>query len=203
MTDWKVDLPEGKHGTVEVRRFEVTQQAADFERLRAIIGGHGRGAPAGWYTGLYRSNGLWMSDTRDEWFDHAEAAREMATRGGRVLVNGLGLGVIVKYALSLSNVEHIDVVEIDPDVIALVGPAYAGERCTIHEGDAYEMKWPVGTRWTVAWHDVWQNICSDNAPEMTALKRKYARRVDWQKCWVEREVRRLARQDRQWQERWA
>jgi hypothetical protein len=199
----KVDIPEGVSGTVSVRRFEVTEEAAKLERLRSIIGGRGRGVPAGWYTGLFRNGGLWMSDTPDEMMDHWSVCREIERRGGRVLIMGMGIGMLVKYALSLPNVEHVDVVEIDPDVIALVGPTYAGERCTIHEADAYEVKWPVGTRWDVVWHDVWQNVCGDNAPEMTRLKRSYARRADWQGCWVEAEVRRLAREDRQWQARWA
>lgn len=194
----KVDIPEGVSGNVRVKRFEVSEQAAAMERLRAMIGGHGRGVPAGWYTGLYRNGGLWMSDTPDEMADHFYVRREIAKRGGRVLIMGLGIGMLVKDALAMDNVEHVDVVEIDPDVIALVGPTYAGPRCTIHEADAFAVKWPVGTRWTVAWHDVWEHISGDNVEEMAKLKRSYGRRADWQACWAEDECRRANRDERRW-----
>ena len=199
----KVDIPEGVSGNVKVKRFEVSEQAAAMERLRSVISGRGRGVPAGWYTGLYRNGGLWMSDTPDEMMDHWEVCREIERRGGRVLIMGLGIGMLVKYALSLPNVEHVDVVEIDPDVVHLVGPTYAGDRCTIHESDAFLMEWPRGTRWDVVWHDVWEHISSDNVPEMAKLKRSYGRRSDWQGCWVERECRRLYRQENAYQVRYA
>lgn len=199
----KVDIPEGISGNVRVKRFEVTEQAAAMERLRSIIGGHGRGVPAGWYTGLFRNGGLWMSDTPDEMRDHWQVCREIERRGGRVLIMGLGIGMLVKYALDLPQVEHVDVVEIDPDVIALVGPTYAGERCTIHHGDAYTYRFPVGSRWDVVWHDVWAHISGDNVPEMAKLKRSYGRRADWQGCWAEEESRRAHREDKQWSARWA
>jgi len=88
-------------------------------------------------------------------------------------------------------------------VVHLVGPSYEGERCTVHLADAYEIRWPVGTRWDVVWHDVWQNISGDNVPEMAKLKRSYGRRADWQGCWAERECRRLYREDKAWQVRYA
>ena len=171
----KVDIPEGMSGSVSIRRFEVSEEAARFEALRAIIGGSGRGVPAGWYTGLYRNGTLWMSDTPDEMRDHWEVCREIERRGGRVLIMGLGIGMLVRFALSLPNVEHVDVVEIDPDVIALVGPTYEGDRCTVHLGDAYTYRFPAGSRWDVVWHDVWAHITSDNVPEMAPLKRSRIR----------------------------
>lgn len=185
----KVDLPEGKSGDVEVRTFEVAPTGIEQMRLAWS----GRGIEPGTYTGLYRRGSLWMSDTPAEIRDCMSVFSEMRARGGRVLMNGLGLGMTVKYALSLPNVEHVDVVEIDPDVAALVGPTYAGDRCTVHLGDAYAMKWPAGTRWSIAWHDVWPNICGDNAEGIARLKRMYGRRVDWQAAWCEYEVRRANR----------
>ena len=74
-------------------------------------------------------------------------------------------------------------VELDPDVVALVGPAYEGDRCTIHQGDMLAMKWPTGTRWTVAWFDIWQNMSEGNLPDMARLGRSYGRRTDWQGFW--------------------
>lgn len=177
--DHKVYLPEGTHGTASLQT--ITVQGHGIENLRARMAG--RNTKDGTYTGLYRNGGLWMSDTDAEWRDNAHAYQQMRVRGGRVLINGLGIGMIVKAALALPNVEHVDVVEIDPDVAALVGPQYESDRCTIHLADAYTIKWPTGTHWTVAWHDIWKDLCEDNLPLMSKLHRSYGRRVDWQDSW--------------------
>jgi hypothetical protein len=150
----QVDVPEGMSGNVEVKKFTVGEGDM-IRQIRDIFSG--RAVPPGTYTKLLRNGRLWMSDTPAEWYDNFEAFYRMQRHGGRVLVNGLGLGMIVKAALTLPNVEHIDVVEIDEDVINLVGPTYDDPRVTIHHADAYEQmkRWPRGSKWSVAWHDIW------------------------------------------------
>jgi hypothetical protein len=182
--DWKVSVPVGSKGDIEVRKFEVPEHS--MENLRLSM--QGRAALPGEYTSLHRKGRLWMSDTTAEVRDHMGVDRQIRDRGGRILVMGLGLGMIVNRALQRDNVEHVDVVEIDPDVAALVGPHYEGPRCTIHVADAYEIKWPPNTRWTVAWHDIWANMCEDNLPEMARLARSYGRRVDWQGFWAKERI---------------
>jgi hypothetical protein len=177
--DWKVDLPIGTKGDVEVRKFEVPKQS--FHNMRYAMSG--RGITPGWFTGLYRKGHLWMSDTDAEARDHWEIDHQIRLCGGRVLVMGLGLGMIVKRALSYENVTHVDVVEIDQDVVDLVGPAYAGPRCTIHVADAYEIKWPQGTKWDAAWFDIWSDLCEDNLDDMGRLGRSYGRRAAWCGYW--------------------
>lgn len=190
---YRVQVPEGASGNVSVERFEV--RADSFENMRLAL--TGRACAPGIYTALYRNGELWMSDTSAEWNDHRSAVFQIMRRGGRVLINGLGLGMVVQAALRDADVEHVDVVELDSDVIALVGPTYEGSRCTIHQADAYAIPWPTGTRWSVAWHDIWLDLCVDNLAEMSRLHRKYGRRVDWQGSWgrelLERERRREAR----------
>jgi spermidine synthase len=74
---------------------------------------------------------------------------------GRVLVSGLGLGCVVRGLLAKPEVEHIDVVEIDREIIDHFGAEFAGDsRVTVHYGDALKYRWPRGTRWDVAWHDI-------------------------------------------------
>lgn len=186
---YKVDLPAGVSGSVEIRPIVVTEEDATLGSLRAMFqGGRGR-IQAGTVTGIYRNGSLWMSDTPDEIRDQMDAVRAARRIGGRVLVNGLGLGMFVKAVLAMDNVEHVDVVEIDPDVVALVGPTYAGPRCTIHTADALTIKWPVGAQWSVAWHDIWATLCEDNLEEVARLKRRYGRRVQWQEAWGEHLLR--------------
>lgn len=74
---------------------------------------------------------------------------------GRVLVSGLGLGCVVRGLLSKPDVEHIDVLEVDPAIVQLVGREFAHDpRVTLHVVDA-ERFVCTGQRWDYAWHDVW------------------------------------------------
>lgn len=188
----RLQLLEDRVNDVSIEHFEV--EAASTESFRLLK--QGRGCPPGRYTRLVSKDTLWMSDTRAEIDDHTDALWQMHYRGGRVLINGLGLGMVIKGALALPNVEHVDVVETNPDIIELVGHYYESERCTIHHADAFDIQWPTGTRWSVAWHDIWPEICEDNLPEYTKLKRKYGRRVDWQGCWAEETIRAEMRRTR-------
>src|SRR6185295_6407091 len=56
---------------------------------------------------------------------------------GRVLKTGLGLGCVVRGLLANPDVHHVDVVEIDADIIRIIGAEFAGNpRVTIHHADA-------------------------------------------------------------------
>ncbi|GAI86930.1 unnamed protein product, partial [marine sediment metagenome] len=133
------------------------------------------------------------SDTPAEIRDHLEVIRQAK---GQVLLNGLGLGLVLRACLLKPEVDHVTVIEIAPEVIALVVPHLReqfGDKFTIHAADALTWKAPVNSRWNVVWHDIFDAICTDNLPIMTRLKRRYGRRCDWQRCWAEDEHRRQKR----------
>jgi hypothetical protein len=151
--------------------------------------------PPGTYTGLLNKGAVWMSDVPDEKDQHRDAYYAAKRLGGRCLVHGLGLGMVVRAMAELPNVEHIDVVELEEDVIKLCGPAFEpyGDRITIHHDNALTRRWPIGTRWQVVWHDVWRDISEENLPEMAKLNRSYGQRADWQGCWSQEELKALKR----------
>lgn len=184
----KVNLPEGMSGIWSIKHFTVTKQEAEFEALRGMFNG-GRYTPEGVYTRLDRGPVCVMSDTPDEMRDHREPVWRAK---GHVLINGLGIGMVLAACLRKPEVEHVTVVEMSPDVLKLVAPHYACDRVTFVEADAFEYAPPKNVRYGVVWHDIWDNICGDNLPEMTRLKRKYGRRADWQGCWAEYICRRHA-----------
>jgi len=119
----------------------------------------------------------------------------MAARG-RVLVSGLGLGCVVRGLLSLPEVEHVDVVEIDRHVVELAGGEFAGSpRCTLRLGDALTVKWPRGARWGFAWHDCWDeggHLALLHAKLLNRYRRMAARQGAWgmprwfrrRACWM-------------------
>ena len=189
----QVDVPEGKSGDWRIERFEVSKQDADFENLRAAIGGSSRPIRPGTYTRLMRGGSLVMSDTPMEMYDHAEAVRRAR---GRVLVGGLGLGMVVQAMLDMPDVEHVTVVELSDDVITLAGAhylsRYPGRLNIVHDN---MLTWrPAKTaRYGAAWFDIWDGICSDNLPAMQTLRRRYARRAAWLGCWCYYETLRARR----------
>jgi hypothetical protein len=144
----------------------------------------GRPVEPGKYTRLvHDERGTIMSDTPAEIRDMIYGIHRAT---GRVLVNGLGLGVYVRAIARKAEVERIDVVEADADVIALVGPHLKRlfpKKVRVHHADAYTKLWESGSRWQYAWHDIWDNLCTDNLKLMTKLHRKYGRRVESQDSW--------------------
>ena len=190
--EYRVEVPEGQAGDWSIARFTVPD-APTIQNLRYAM--HGMmTVPPGVYTRLMRK-GDWepmMSDTPAEIASHLGAIYKAK---GRVLLNGLGLGMVLKAILAKPDVLSVDVVEIDPDVASLVWPTYAADpRAHLHIADALSITWPREQRWDVAWHDIWPNICSDNWPTMKQLQRRYASKTDWQDSWQRPWVRRLIRQ---------
>lgn len=190
-----VTVPLGVKGAWAVDQFEVSKKDADFNNMRAAFGSSARFIKPGIYTRLTRNGKTIMSDTpaekRDHWWpvDRAE---------GHCLVNGLGLGMVVNAMLLKEQVTKVTVVELSQDVIDLVAPHYLaqyGDRLEIVKADAFTYQ-PAAARYGVVWHDIWDDICTDNLPQMTKLKRKYGRRAEKQGCWCESEVRDYARRGR-------
>lgn len=158
-----------------------------------------------------------MSDTPAEINEHQHA---FLYAGGRVLIHGLGLGVLVSALLAAPHVERIDVVEIDPDVIALTGPYYTHDpRVHIHQGDCLRMNWSPEIKWDYVWHDIWSDISWKNLhPDLAEhgisygmLFDAFADRAATQGAWAYAEAQAMEvdrEQDleanRQWEERfWA
>jgi len=197
-------IPVGQSGPWKIIRHTVTEEEARFDAMRSAFSSSGRGryVPAGTYTGLEGPQGLMMSDTPDEMRDHVHMYHEAKRRGGRMLVHGLGLGMITQSLLSLENVEHVDVVDIDEDVIALVAPSFQGDidsgRLTIHHADCFEKKWPPNTRWGAIWHDLWVSLSEDNLEEMATLHRKFGRRCDWQGSWGKEHIKYQRQRERRY-----
>lgn len=178
-----IEVQNGVSGRWKVEDFEISEQDAKIENMRAIFQPGYRTVKPGKFKRLMRNNQVIMSNTPAEISDHIRFICYSKRKGGDILINGLGLGVALKEILKSDDVKSVTVIEISEDVISLVAPFYDDERVTIINADAFEWKPPKGKRYAAIWHDIWDNICADNLPEMTKLHRKYGRRTDWQGSW--------------------
>lgn len=186
----KVDMsfiPDAVSGDWSVSTFEVPPN--DWTQANSMWK-TGRRVPAGTYKKLSRNDTVVMSNTPDEIRDFSLFTWNAR---GNVLINGLGLGCVVKVLLDKPEITKITVIEKSEDVIKLVSPYFNDERLTVIHADAFEYTPPKGERYHFVWHDIWDYITSDNLPEMAKLHRKYARKADWQGSWAKAECLRLKR----------
>ncbi len=178
--------PDGVSGKWAIETFEITKREADFARIRSIFRPL-EAVEAGHYKRLVRNGDVIMSNTQMELRTNSAI---MHRAKGHVLINGLGLGVVLAYILNKPEVVSVTVVEQSEDVIKLTAPHFTDKRLTIVHADAFTYAPEKGKRFMAVWHDIWDDICSDNLAAMTKLKRKYGRRTDWQGCWSEYECQR-------------
>ena len=179
----QVNVPDNKIGPWEVSTFEVSEKDVEIENMRALFKPGGRTILPGKYKRLTRTGAVIMSNTRVEIADCLSFIWQ-AKKGGDILINGLGLGVALTAILESADIPSVTVIEQAKEVIDLVAPSFAHDkRVNIIHADAFEWKPPKGKHYTAVWHDIWDNICTDNLPEMTCLHRKYGRRTDWQGSW--------------------
>lgn len=172
--------PIGISGNYRIEKFTVSKKDADFFNLRQSINRRGREIKAGTYRKLVKNNTIIMSNTPAEIDDHYG----IITYGkGNILINGLGLGVVVSSLLQKKEVISITVIEISKDVIKLVASIYDKDpRVKIINADAFS--WiPPKVKYDYVWHDIWDNICSDNISEMITLHHKFGKRCFWQRSW--------------------
>ena len=184
----EIDVPDGISGNWAVKSFLVTKENSNFERMRSIFQ-HVRGyLPPGNYKKLTNNGTMVMSNTPDEIRDFLYS---LSCINGKVLINGLGLGVTVKYLLNNPEITSVIVIEKSKDVINLVAPTYSlDKRFKIINEDCFKYKPPKGERYDFVWHDIWNYVTSDNLPEMHKLHRKYGKRCHDQASWCRYECER-------------
>lgn len=171
-------IPDATSGNWSIQSFEVPKE--DFSQFISLFK-TGRGVPAGKYKRLVRGGTVVMSNTPDEIRDFSHFTRRAK---GSILINGLGMGCVVKVLLEKPEVTRITVIEKSEDVINLIAPYFKDQRLVIINADAFEHVPPKGEKYNFVWHDIWDYITSDNLPEMTKLHRKYGRKTEWQDSWA-------------------
>lgn len=191
----ELNLTSGESGEWKLKQFTVTPQGAKLHNSREIINGRNRFIYAGEYWGLYRNGKVIMSNTPSEIDDHLKFIRKAS---GKVLVGGLGIGMVLKCLLDKESVTKVTVVEKSPDVIRLVASSYTDDpRVEIVNADIFEYK-PTH-RYDCAWFDIWDDISGEEYPEMKKLHRRYAHYVDWSDSWLRNASRKLYRESKKYE----
>lgn len=183
----RAQLEEGVSGDWRLERFAVSPSRVGAEDDPRPAWAR---CPPGQYLRLSVGSVVMMTDTFEEWSSQRPGMARACRDGGRVLVSGLGLGVVVDSMLRTpgSRVEHVTVIEASQDVIRLVGPsleARHGDQLEIVHHDAFTWTPAAGSRYTVGWHDIWPNPYDPGVPaEMDRLEAHYAACCGWQGCWA-------------------
>jgi len=183
-------IPDGVSGVWKVETFEVPKN--DFSQMISVLKS-GRGVPSGTYKRLKRDGTVVMSNTPDEIRDFSYFTRHAT---GSILINGLGLGCVVKVLLDKPEITKITVIEKSRDVINLILPHFNDDRLKVIHADAFEYTPPKVEKFNAVWHDIWDDICADNLKEMSKLHRKYGKKCGWQDSWAKSECQKSLRNER-------
>lgn len=186
-------VPDGQKGDWRISTFEVKPEKENLElfmsNFRAIRDGHSfTCVRPGTYKRLtHKTRGVVMSNTHME---RRTAYQCYTNATGRVLINGLGLGMVLEGVLSKPDVVHVKVIESEADVLALVAPHFKADlRVEFVHADAFAYKPTKDDQYDYVWHDIWDTLDEDNFPAMAKLNRKWARRTEAQGTWSRKEVR--------------
>jgi hypothetical protein len=165
------DLPvkDGTSGTWKLDTFEITADKAMSLALRAeYTGNTDEFIPPGRYRRLSNGWDVVMSNTPME-IRTCQDFLERAT--GRVLINGLGLGMVLHAILQKDDVTHVTVIEKEQDVINLVAASFANDpRVEIIHADAMMYCPPAGVTYNACWHDIWPDFATANSHRWISWK---------------------------------
>jgi hypothetical protein len=106
---------------------------------------------------------------------------------GKVLIAGLGIGLIIHNILEKENVSHITVIEKHKDVIDLVSPYFKSKKITFICADILEWLPPVGEKFDIIYFDIWPTICGDNMKEISMLHNRFKNKLNRSNpdCWMD------------------
>ena len=178
-------LKEGKNGDFEITKFEIEEGD-----LYAML----KGIPKGKYVKLTRKGEVVMSDTPMEKETNEEFVKKAH---GKVLIGGLGIGLIVLAIQDKTEVESITIVEKNKEVIELVeGQLPINQKVHIVNADVFEYK-PI-LKYNTIYMDIWNYINEEvYREEMKPLINRYRRYLvaksedekRYIDCWCKRQAK--------------
>lgn len=200
--DVKKYLPPIDGQRFKIEHFELSKERVEREKMQAMFSGsYGEvySLKPGKYIKLIDKeyHDIVMSDTPME----LDTNREFVENAkGRILIGGLGLGLILLTVMKKPEVKEIVVVEKYQEVIDLVGKNLPlNKKVKLLLGDI--MEYPIEKGFDTIYFDIWNNICADNWDDMKVLRRKWCRSLNeggWIGSWRQDHCQRLSKEDRQY-----
>lgn len=176
-------IPEGQSGNVKIEHFTVTEEESQMSRIRSLFD-RSEHVKAGKYARLIIDGSVVMSDTDMEKTSNVHVIKNAH---GHVLIAGLGLGMIILPLLEKQEVEHITVIEKNPDVIKLVYPHIECDKLTVINADIFEWKPDKSSKFDCIYFDIWTFISLENIDEIKKLHYKFKNKLDRDNdyCWMD------------------
>lgn len=190
LAQYKVSLPCRRRRSAAIRHYSIGVRHAEATNWRIIQHNEDQAwSYPGHYTGIEINGFMYASDEAKEIVDYLPFLRRAQ---GRVLLTGLGLGLCLQALLRKPEVEHVTVIEIESDVLAIVAPYYRDRfddtRMSLIHADAFTWQPPTGTRFDIAYHDIWPVAAGFYWPQHDALLEHYqevcVEQDSWRQEWM-------------------
>lgn len=189
-----------KKGVAVLSTYEFKEKDNFLFNLRAMRDSGGLMAMEdGKYVRLHVNGELMMSDTRMEKNSNLDFVRNAK---GKVLIAGLGIGVILKNVLDKlkdKRITEIVIIEKYQDVIDLIAPYFEKyKNIKIVCADIFDWRPEKGTKFDTIYFDIWPNICQDNLEEMAKLHQAfkgYKVKGGWMDYWMKDYLKAQKRRD--------
>lgn len=152
-------------------------EPSKIERMRAAM--HGMPLDRQKYARLLINGSVMMTDAEFERRTNAEFMREAH---GDVLIAGLGLGLILDPVVK--RCDSVTVVEINPDVIALVAPQF--QNVSVIHGDILKWSPAKEAKYDTIYFDIWPYFNEDTNRQAGSLHRRFRKYLNdggWMKSW--------------------
>ncbi len=183
-------------GVAVISRFELTESDARFENIMSRSN-YLFQLRSGTYCKLHINGELMMSDTPME---RKSNLNFIENANGRVLIAGLGLGMVILNILDKEEVTEVVVIEKYQDVVDLVEPKFTHPKLKVICSDIFYWKPEKGEKFDTIYFDIWAEVCQSNLADMTELHNKFKNKLNranqksfmdsWMKKYIKSAVRR-------------
>lgn len=132
---------------------------------------------------LFVAGEMMMSDGAME---HRSNYEVVFKAHGRVLIGGLGIGMVLDAILKRERVDFVTIVEKYQDVIDLVAPHFQDLRITFVCSDIFGYKPVKGEKFDTIYFDIWPDVRTDNLVSIAALHQRfksYKAKGGWMGSW--------------------
>ena len=173
-------LQERTIGDFSLNKVTLTKEIVEFAKFRARF--HGDyyevfDLKPGTYMRLMHNREIIMSNTPME----IRTTKEIIDKAnGKVLLAGLGIGLIILPIQEKNNVKSVIIIEKHKEVIDLVADQLPlNKKIRIIHADIFEWLPEEREKFDTIYFDIWSGICSDNYEETKALHKRFRKYLNY------------------------